>query len=54
MCKDDEHERQILYDLGLTINWNCISNDEWERMLKRNEQSKQAEQLENKLKTNEE
>lgn len=47
MYKDDEEERKLLYELGLSINWNCISNDEWERMLRRNEQSKQSEDNEN-------
>lgn len=40
-----DEERQLYYDLGLRINWNCISNEEWERMKQRNEQSKQLEQL---------
>lgn len=55
MYDDDEHERKILYELGLTVNWNCISNDEWERMLKRNELSKQLEDKDKQaIKTNDE
>jgi hypothetical protein len=48
----DTEEEKILHDLGLKINWNSISNEEWEQMLKRNEKSKQIEDNENK--TNEE
>ena len=47
MCVTDE-EKQLYYDLGIRINWNCISNEEWERMNKRNEQSKQLEEQLNK------
>ena len=42
MCLTDE-ERQLYNDLGIRIRWDSISNDEWERMNKRNEQSKKLE-----------
>ena len=42
MCLTDE-ERQLYNDLGIRINWDSISNEEWERMKQRNEKSKELE-----------